>query len=312
LRVVRSARSLYRVGVAYAVGAVLALGLAAAAALPFLAFNAPPAQLLAACRRFLLPHLSVPGVLALALMGLGLAVLMLGIRSVARQLRERRRTLAAASGAHPLGNEMPGVLAFDHPRPLAFCAGLARPRVYVSSGALAALDREQLLAVVAHERHHARRRDPLRIFIVRTLADALFFLPGLRRLGSRYAALAELAADEAAVRAAGDAAPLASALLAFGDAPALGVVGIAPERVDHLMGDAPRWQLPVSLMLAGLLVAAALGALAIGLVMAAPGSPVSVPLVAARSCMVAMAAAGLGFAVAGGLAVHRRRRSAQP
>src|SRR5207237_9218309 len=88
------------------------------------------------------------------------------------------------------------VIADEQPR--AFCAGLLRPRVYVSSGAVALLDEAALRAVLAHERHHARRWDPLRLAIARVIARALFFVPGLAELVRRQRAIAEVRADERA------------------------------------------------------------------------------------------------------------------
>ena len=71
------------------------------------------------------------------------------------------------------------------------------------------------------------------------LCQALFFLPVLRPLHDRYADVAELNADAAALEASdGATAPLASAMLAFGTTPAGDVVGISPERVDSLLGSA--------------------------------------------------------------------------
>ena len=137
--------------------------------------------------------------------------------------------------------------------------------------------------------------------------DGLFFAPALRRLADRYGALAELAADQAAVRIhRDDPGPLASALLAFESAdPA--VVGIAPERVDHLLGDAPRWNLPVALGAWGLMVIGGVAALAV-LVEAAAQAPVNVPLLVAQSCMVVLIAVPM-FIAAGGMLGRRRRAS---
>ena len=129
------------------------------------------------------------------------------------------------------------VLVVPSARPLAFCAGLLQPRVYVSTGALERLGEAELAAVVAHEAHHAARRDPLRILVARAIGDAY----SLGALPRREQALAELAADAAVVRTRG-AAPLASALLAF-DAEE-----IAPERVDRLVGEAPRDEVPRTLV----------------------------------------------------------------
>ena len=196
------------------------------------------------------------------------------------------------------------VRVFEHRSALAFCAGLVRPRVYVSTATLATLSGDELDAVTAHEQHHVRQRDPLKVFLAGVLADGLFFVPALRQVAARYASLAELAADRAALRVLrGDAAPLASALLAFERAdPA--VVGIAPERVDHLLGEAPRWELP-SALLAWTLVMIG-GVVAITLrVQSTAQDPVNLPLMAAQFCMVLMAVVPL--VIVGGSLLGARR-----
>ena len=114
------------------------------------------------------------------------------------------------------------------------------------------------------------------------LRDALFFIPALRDAERRYAALAEVAADEAAVRRAGPR-PLAAALLHFG-ARGDGALGIAAERVDHLLGAAPRWRLRPSLLVSG---AVALVGVAI-LSASVPAGDVSAPLVAMQLCRLTM------------------------
>jgi len=244
-------------------------------------------ELAEACSRFALPEANLTSVASLALGSFAVAVLLLAVRSAFGQLRASRRFLR---GLRPLATATGprGARVYECSAPQAFCAGLLRPRVYVSSGAVAQLSREELDAVLAHEAHHARLRDPLRVLFARVLGDALFFLPGVRQLGDRYGALAEMAADQAAVRAAGDRAPLASALLTFESAdPA--VVGIAPERVDHLLGDTPAWQLPAALLAWTLVSLSAFGVLALRLDQAGAHSELSLPLVAAQTCMLLMA-----------------------
>ena len=139
----------------------------------------------------------------------------------------------------------------DDDRPHAFCAGLLSPRVYVTSGALAILDESALEAVLAHERHHARRRDPLRLATSRVLTRAMFFLPALGELDRGQQALAEMSADESAIEAApGNRSALARAMLTFSDASeADDSVGIDPARVDYLLGEPPRWRFPAMLCL---------------------------------------------------------------
>jgi hypothetical protein len=157
--------------------------------------------------------------------------------------------------------------------------------VYVTTGVLRELEGEQLEAVLAHEHLHRVRRDPLRIASARVLAEALFFLPVLRRLTARYCTLAELAADEHAVAAFdGDTSPLAGAMLAFA------ADGIAPERVDHLSGRTPDWRLPIAVTALSLLGAAALALLVWQLAQhAILQTTLGLPLLSAQPCIVMLA-----------------------
>ena len=79
-----------------------------------------------------------------------------------RAQRRFLRSLAADGEAKVDGVRV--VLVCD-PRPLVFCAGLLRPRIYLSDGARRRLEPRALRAVLAHEAHHARRRDPLRLLV---------------------------------------------------------------------------------------------------------------------------------------------------
>lgn len=302
----RSARSIYRLNVALATLAGLGVVLGMAMALRGIDLGPAPTERLASyCRRFLLPDVAPGGLAALGLGLLGAAVIVLALRSAERQLRGYRRFLRALEvvGERDVGRTR--VLLTGSWAPEAFCAGLARPRIYLSRAALEQLTEAELGAVIAHEVHHAQRRDPLRIFVVRMLADALFFLPALRRLRERYEELAEIAADEAAVAAVGDPSPLAAALLRFGEHGTPGVVGIAPERVDHLLGSAPRWRLPMALLGGALITIAVLMALVVAVAHAPAAGRTSLVLLAAQSCMIVMAA--MPVLTFGGLALLGRR-----
>ena len=286
-----------------------AVGLGVVVGLGHLSFGLPAASaLLEACAR-LLPDLDLLSVVVLALGGLSFAAM---ARIVASGVRRVRASHAVVAGLPRLDRQRVGsatIDVFSHPSALAFCAGLLRPRIYVSTGTIAALDAAELEAVIAHERHHARKRDPLRIFVAGVLSDGLFFAPALRRLADRYAALAELAADRAAVRVHRDPGPLASALLAFESAdPA--VVGIAPERVDHLLGDTPRWDLPLALAAWALTIIAGVAALAL-FVATAAHAPLNVLLLIAQSCMVVIVAVPLMIVTSGMLRGRRLLSSAR-
>ena len=239
---------------------------------------------------FTYPSANVAAIVLLVLAGLGLLVLLrLTWSAVAEVLAQRRFSRAvAAQHPRPYGD----VILVDDDEPRAFCAGLLRPQIFLSTGTLRQLRDDELEAVLAHEEHHRRRRDPLRIAVARVFGHAFFFLPILRRLSDRYCAMAELAADDAAVRTApGGSTTLASALLSFSaTAHPHGAVGIAPERVDHLMGRTPSWQLPAALLLAGSATIVVLGALAWQAgQMAVVKATFSLPFLSTRPCVMALA-----------------------
>lgn len=209
------------------------------------------------------PSLQDAAVIGLAVVDL--AIVSLAVWSAGHQILGSRHFLRQlrSAGVRSVGEHR--VVVIDDEVPKAFCAGLFRPRVHVSSGALRLLEAPELLAVVAHEAHHVRRCDPLRLVMVRILVRALPWAPGLGRLAARHATVAELAADSVAVRRTGSRRHLAAALLAIADQDGRRARGIAPERVDHLMGRlpqpaAPDWLLvPAGLSLGLLSLAVVIG-----------------------------------------------------
>jgi Zn-dependent protease with chaperone function len=136
-------------------------------------------------------------------------VALAGARSVASMRRSRELSGALALDASELG---PDVSLLPGDEPQAFVLGLFRPRVYVSRGMAAAVDADGLEAVLAHERAHRRRRDPLRRWVA-SLGLA-FHLPGVAGMLERRLARAhEAAADADAARAVGDGARIAQVLV---------------------------------------------------------------------------------------------------
>jgi hypothetical protein len=240
-------------------------------------------------------HFSRPCVNAAAglLLGLaliGLAVFGLGVRAALAEAVANQRFLRSIGARRPRPHD--DLLVFDDAEVQAFCAGLLHPQIYVSTGALQALSGPELDVVLAHERHHRQRLDPLRIALGRVLSRALFFLPVVALLHKRYCAMAELAADDTAMAGhPGGSHALASALLAVaaGRQPET-AVGIAPERVDQMMGRAPDWPLPAAVVGAGLAASALIAALSWQLAqLASVRSSLSLPLLSARPCVVVLA-----------------------
>ena len=260
-------------------------------------------------QRLSYPAANAGAIVVAVLAGVGLLVIAAAARGVARELgadRRFRRTIARepSSSFH-------GAWIIDDDRPQAFCSGLLHPRVYLSRGAVQLLGAPELSAVLAHERHHARRRDPLRLASGRVLADALFFLPALRRLVERQQALAEIGADEAAVATAGgDRSALASAMLGFSGASSDEAIGLDPERIDYLLGEAPRWRFPLVLCLAvGFALAAVLGFAVLAGQTASGSATLALPFVSAKPCILMLAAIPAGVGLAGVLCVRAQPRS---
>lgn len=131
--------------------------------------------------------------------------------------------------------------------PLSVTAGLVWPLVLISTGLRNRLAPRHVEAVLAHERAHARRRDPLRLIAVALLGAA--YATRTRKLLLSDAALAcEQAADEDAAQAVGDRTAVAEAIVAvervLGDRNhhiglAVGMTSCATEvRVEALLRDA--------------------------------------------------------------------------
>jgi Zn-dependent protease with chaperone function len=256
------------------------------------------------------PTANAGAIVVTILAGVGLLMAAASAYRVAREVHADRRFRRALMARSP--SPLQGAWLINDEQPQAFCAGLLHPRVYVSTAAVELLDPAALASVLAHERHHAKRHDPLRLACGRVLAAGLFFIPARHRLLERQHALAELGADEAAVlNASGDRSALASAMLSFSQAGAEDAPGIDPERVDFLLGERIQWRLPALLFLG---IAAALSLLITVAVLAARAADGSAtlapPFLSSQPCVavLAMVPAAAGLAA---LAYARARR-AQP
>jgi Zn-dependent protease with chaperone function len=137
----------------------------------------------------------------------------LGILREWRRLRLLSRTISWRSSpvASEVNSKCPVVVVHDD-APLAFCYGLLRPHICYSTGLMQLLTNAELKAVLLHENLHARRHDPLKVFIARVLAATFFFLPLSRDVRDRYLVWLEVRADQEVIRQLG-IADLAQALV---------------------------------------------------------------------------------------------------
>ena len=142
--------------------------------------------------------------------------------------------VAVPAAATPRGWSGRFVLAADE-RPWALTRGFVRPTVVLSRGLVEHLKDAELAAVLAHERHHVLRRDPLRLWVAQAACAAFFWLAPARRLLQAFALATELAADAFAMEQVGPR-PLASALHRLASVPGHASAGWTP--VLGMMGAA--------------------------------------------------------------------------
>ncbi len=169
--------------------------------------------------------------------GLGVFLFLLDLGSLLSALGRGRPRAAApdpasgkalAAALHSLAG-LPGgpppVAFLDRDGPALFCAGVRRPSIYVSRGAIALLDPEELRAALAHEAAHLERRDPERSWVVMGLRALMCLNPTFQVQARVLARDAERLADERGAELGADRLALASGLIKLHRATGAGGTG---------------------------------------------------------------------------------------
>jgi beta-lactamase regulating signal transducer with metallopeptidase domain len=151
-----------------------------------------------------------------------------------RGQRDRREHAALVAATGRPGDE-PDVVIVDHDAPAVYCLPGGRHQIMISAGALAVLTPEQLHAVLAHERAHLRRHHHVILALATALARAFPRVPLLGQARPQLAVLAEMAADDAAIRRhrRDDLAAALVALATAGTRPAT-LAASGPEAIARL------------------------------------------------------------------------------
>lgn len=122
-----------------------------------------------------------------------------GSRTIVR-LRGHARAHAQAVRlvGHPTG--APDVYIVDAPERTAYCVAGRPSTIVVTSAAVAALDRHELAAVIAHERAHVAGHHPAVMTILRGVAAVFARLRLMTQAATEVSRLLEMCADDAAAR----------------------------------------------------------------------------------------------------------------
>ena len=96
---------------------------------------------------------------------------------------------------------------------LAGTVGILRPTIHISPQLSSRLTVPALAAILAHERAHARHRDPARQLLAQIATDLQWPLPGARQRLIAWRQALELARDDEALRTGASAADLALAIV---------------------------------------------------------------------------------------------------
>ena len=205
---------------------VAAAGLAGLAlAVHATALGSGLSQLIGACVIRLRDTYATPGGALVAGLGLVLASAVAGRTAIAAatHLRAvRRHALRHTQAVRLLGRQDPalGAVLVEHSQPAAYCVAGPDPTVVVTTGTLHALDRDQMAAVLAHERAHLAWRHHRLVALARIAQQLLPFLPLMREAAAQVARLVEMHADDTAIRSH-DSRTLATALVVLSERGAL-------------------------------------------------------------------------------------------
>ena len=193
----------------------------------------------------------------------GTALFLYSLVKAGHSVLSMNRRLGVTEGTRSHG----GFLIIPSRTPAVFVAGLLWPRPYMTSAAVRLLSRAERSIVAAHELEHVRRRDPVKLLVLR-MAASLF--PGFRWIEEKWKAAAELECDSASLRDGAQPEEVSLTILklarSMGSAsPALayaaGTEAALRQRVESLLaGSQPaRCQIRWSPLFLGALILTALG-----------------------------------------------------
>ncbi len=186
---------------------------------------------------------SQSGLLALAAAASAAAAALV-VRLARAAVRLRGTAHEHARAVHIVGHRTADqdVMVLDAQEPAAYCVAGRPPAIVLTTAALAALNDEQIAAVLAHERAHLAGHHPQLVSALRAVATVLPRVWLMTDGAAEVSRLLEMCADDAAARQHGRSALLAGLMGLAGAAPAvaLGAADVAVlSRAERLVSAPP-------------------------------------------------------------------------
>lgn len=171
-----------------------------------------------------------PGLVAFALLSVGVARVAARAMAFVRAARDRRDRAASAVvvGRRKVGARWVEIVVTDEPARSPFTGGVVRPFVAFSRCVWEGLTPIERRAALAHELAHIRHHHLALVTIVGVLRDLFWFVPFIGRAERRLREACELAADDGAVSSGVAPELLASALVRAREI--VGTTAFAPTR----------------------------------------------------------------------------------
>lgn len=104
------------------------------------------------------------------------------------------------------------IVVYKSEQPSAFCIGIVRPKIFISSGMVQLLNKTEIEAVILHEEYHLRHKNNVMLFIFNTFSYILFFFPLIKDLKKQYEIYEEIEADKHAYTYLNGNAPIINSL----------------------------------------------------------------------------------------------------
>ncbi|OME75948.1 hypothetical protein BK120_30255 [Paenibacillus sp. FSL A5-0031] len=132
-----------------------------------------------------------------------------------RYVRDRYDSILSMNWNRRLNFKKTEIIVIKESAFVALSFGLLKPRILISTGAIARFNDEEIEAILFHELYHCKSYHPLQMNFLTLLSKGLAFVPVIKDLTHYYAIWTELLADRYAISRMSTEAPIGQVLLSL-------------------------------------------------------------------------------------------------